>query len=461
VKHRKKLGSGKQRLPAEDARRRQFVVQKVLFGAVVLALIALIDVIVLRFTMSSQQNDSSLIQMVGLLGFIIVLYGLARRGYYRLSAGVLIGLFFAAATYLIFEWSIYIQPGLLMYAMIIVMTGVMVGTRSAIFMAVACGLCLSALGWLQVEGSLSPDLSWMQNDLHAGDGLVFTALLGITAIIAWLSNHEIDKSLARARSSEIALKHERDNLEVRVRERTQQLEQAQMERVLELQRFAEFGRLSAGLLHDMANPLTIASLNLEELSSKQRSQLTNRATKSIQHLERYVVAARKQLQKTSELKQFSIGAELRQVVSMLSYKAQQCKVAVEIVRTGNINLYGDPVKFNQLVANLIANAIDAYDDVPEDRPGRLIRVKVEKETKYIVLTVQDWGVGIQPKDLSTLFQPFYTTKQSGGRGTGLGLSMVKRIVEEDFHGTIKASSTTAHGTQFIAHLQNGSKPTDN
>jgi len=137
----------------------------------------------------------------------------------------------------------------------------------------------------------------------------------IIGLVSWLSDREIDRSLCRARESEAALARERANLEIKVNERTQQLEETQLLHLMELRRFAEFGRLSANLLHEVANPLTAASLSLQLIDDRRYPGLVWQARKNLKHIERYVESARKQLKGQGEITTFCVRSELNQVTS--------------------------------------------------------------------------------------------------------------------------------------------------
>lgn len=254
------------------------------------------------------------------------------------------------------------------------------------------------------------------------------------------------------RSKQIALARERDYLELKIRQRTQELEEAQLMRLLELQRFAEFGRISARLLHEVANPLTAASLNLNRLDHRQSVALSQ-ARQSLRQLERYVLAARKQLSNQSEPVIFSPQAEIRQLLTVLRPLARAERVQLELESSQSIKTLGDPVKFSQIVSNLVANAIDAYAQT--SLPNRRVRIRLRTTAKWIELIVQDWGKGIEPNDLPQLFEPFYTTKLSDQRGLGIGLAIVKQAVETDFQGRIAVSSTKNNGTVFKVKLPSG------
>ena len=242
-------------------------------------------------------------------------------------------------------------------------------------------------------------------------------LFAMISLTSLLSNREISKSLRRARLSERALLKERSSLEEKVIERTSQLEQLQKERLLQEQRFAEFGRISAGLIHDIANPLTVATLRLEQLNESKSTEIVD-VIESIKWLERYTNAARRQLMNESKVENIILAKEVSQIIDLTSHKARRRVVKVKSEIDNHVILFGDPSKFSQIMVNLISNAIDAYIVTPSSQC--IVLVTADKNIRETIVTVQDWGIGINKSEIENVFRPFYGTKRSGDRGQELG-----------------------------------------
>ena len=102
----------------------------------------------------------------------------------------------------------------------------------------------------------------------------------------------------------------------------------------------------------------------------------------------------------------------------------------------------DPNQINQVLLNLLLNAIQAME-----KPGA-IHVSLRQDHESALITVADEGKGISPENLDNIFRPFFTTK---GHGTGLGLSLARRIVEAH-GGSIRVRSQVGKGTQFEVRL---------
>jgi len=224
-------------------------------------------------------------------------------------------------------------------------------------------------------------------------------------------------------------------------------EQLSNRQLYELHRFAELGRLSASLLHEISNPLTAALLHLDQFADKD-SPAIRQARHNIELLRRYVESARQQVRRESSRQAFKIQPQLNQLKRLMLPLARRNGVRLFIEPAGNLQLYGDPVKFQQILANLMVNAIDAYSD---DRYGMLdkaVQVRVTTSSRQVTIRVIDWGHGIASDQLAHIFEPFYSTKSQTGHGLGIGLALVKQYATEDFNAAIRVTSSRRLGTQF-------------
>lgn len=214
----------------------------------------------------------------------------------------------------------------------------------------------------------------------------------------------------------------------------------------ELQRLAELGRLSATLLHEISNPLTAALLHLENAGHDPAS--LREARRSIKTLKRYVEAARQQVRKQSTLTDFKITTSLAQIKRVIIPLAKKAGVNLVFSSVPDCRLYGDPVKFQQVLANLIVNAIEAYQNQPADRLAKPVHVQISAAAHTLMIEVSDWGQGIDQAQIAHIFEPFYTTKSQAGHGLGIGLAIVRQYVTDDFGGSISVRSSSRHGTTF-------------
>ncbi len=431
-----------------DERRREYILNILL---TFLSLFASLSLFISGYNFLSTDVEHNSSSFIGTCVFASLIYGLlwvSRRGHYRVSSYLFIAILCLAGLQLLLAYGFVLPHATLTFVVAIVISSVLISARMGLLLTGLLAVVEISVGLAQLHHVLHPNLLWLRQSLNFGDSASYAIVFAIIGVVTWLSNREIDRSLLRARLSESELAQERDSLEVRVQARTRELEDSQRLRVTELQRFAEFGRLSANLLHEVASPLTAASLNLEQ-ASHDENYLIEQVQKNIQQIERYVSSARKQLQRESSRATMDVTAEIDQVVSLVMPLARESGVELRVHVPSSLTLYGDSVKFSQLIANLVVNAIDASRSL---RRARFVHIYAKQHNKWLTIDVIDHGTGVQLAKIDQVFEPFYSTKTADNRGLGIGLSLVKQFVEEDFGGTISVTSTPKHGTKFTVIL---------
>ena len=218
----------------------------------------------------------------------------------------------------------------------------------------------------------------------------------------------------------------------------------------ELHRLAELGRVSASLLHEIGNPLTSALLHIEKYADKNSPSLQE-VRRSIKRIYTYVEAARQQARSESRQASFGICAQVAQVKRLVQPLARKAGVKLIINDLPGCRLYGDRVKFQQILANLIINAIEAYERDEACSIEKIVKVEITAGQK-LTIKVHDHGSGIAVSDIKRIFEPFFTTKSLSGHGLGIGLELVKQYVDHDFKGSLYVHSSRRRGTQFIINL---------
>lgn len=436
-----------------DDQRRELILNILLCGLGLISLLSDLTTVTNHIQGNNPDQASSIIVVLVFSLVIFFLWWRSRHGHYRSSSYIVLGLFWLGATQLLLTWSFELPSTQLAFAMLVVIAGVLLTARAALRLTLILIVYIFILSYYQVYGKLNPDHKWLNQSLQLADVIGLIAGLLVIGLVSWLANREIDRSLDRARRSEAELEAERDQLEVKVIERTKELERAQLERVMELQRLAEFGRLSAGLLHDVASPLTVASLNLKELGSKSQDLLVRQALQSMLYIERFLDSARKQLKAQSSVGSFTVSTEIKQVMTILKSRAREVSVSLELSPSPRVRLTGDPVKFSQIMANLILNAIEAYS-VDDAKTDRKITITVSQDKKWTEVSVVDHGRGLTKGQIDRIFETFYSTQDSSSSNMGIGLATVKRLAEKDFKGRVKATSSARTGTRFTVYLQN-------
>lgn len=455
----------------EDLRRQELILNILLLfsvaGFILLNIIRLIDVIG-----NPQDRGLPLIYTLGILVFFIFLFWLARRGWIKTAAWALLTIYSLPMFYSFIAWGTDLPAALLLAVLIITLSGVLISANLVLISTIVISLFLIALTYAQSEGLVGVNRYWLAEKYELGDAIAHAIIFLIIAGIAWLFCLEIGRALKRARVSEAELRQERDSLEIKVIQRTAQLRQAEAEKIDQLYRLAEFGRLSSGIFHDLLNPLTAVSLNLEQIKETTTDKILNaksnlsQAILATHKMEGLIAGIKKQIQRESDLTIFAINQEIEQIIQILAYKALRANVQINFSATKQSNLYGDPIKFGQIITNLLANAIEASEDSDpqnSDRENKTKKVEIilRSNKQAITLTVTDQGLGIAPENIDKIFEPFFSTKKEAGRGLGLGLASTKNIIEKNFNGTIAVSSTPGQGSLFTVTLPFNRQPHEN
>jgi C4-dicarboxylate-specific signal transduction histidine kinase len=164
-------------------------------------------------------------------------------------------------------------------------------------------------------------------------------------------------------------------------------------------------------------------------------------------MEKFVSLVRKQISMAEIKNNFSPAKEIRDSIQIVKYKIQTKNVEIHCDLDNGIKIYGNNLKFGQIATNLISNSIDAFS---KNASAKNIWIKLCKEEKNIVLSIADDGPGIPDEIRKNIFDPFFTTKDFEN-GTGMGLAIVKDLVEDHLGGRIEVESNK-NGTKFAINI---------
>lgn len=224
-------------------------------------------------------------------------------------------------------------------------------------------------------------------------------------------------------------------------------------KLLHSEKMASLGKLAAGVAHEINNPLggilIYANMLFEETSPEdpRRADLKQIVDQTLRCKEIVKELLDFSRQTTHCWVHCDINQALQQTISLLGKQAlfQDIQIIKEI-DPHLPQIIADPGQLNQVLINLMTNAVDAM----EGKGILTVRTYSITDEEKIGLEITDTGYGIQEENLSRIFDPFFTTKDIG-KGTGLGLSTVYGIIEEH-GGTIAVESSVGQGTTFILRL---------
>ncbi len=234
-------------------------------------------------------------------------------------------------------------------------------------------------------------------------------------------------------------------------------------------RLAEIGEMSSGFAHEINNPLQIIRAeqtlveailgDLRESGQLKESEDTRQIQDSLDQIKIQIArcaeitqgilkfARKKEVSETAEV---DLPSFLPELIGLVKRKANVEGITIEQQIPKDLpHLKADPAQLQQVIVNLLNNAIDAIVEKHGARGGN-INIEVGREDGSICIEVRDDGPGIRKENLEKIFTPFFTTKPVG-KGTGLGLSICYGIITK-MDGNMEVFSEEGQGTRFRIHL---------
>jgi len=292
---------------------------------------------------------------------------------------------------------------------------------------------------------------------------VFIEFAASSAVVSWFSSWR--------RRAESELKYARDELQLRVDERTADLKRKNEQLLVEIAereraedayyqaqaelarvtRLSAMGALAASISHEVNQPLAAVVTNADAclmwLSSTPPNlqearaalecvaQQGTRASDVVRHIRAMFTKA------APERTTIDLNDLIRDVCNLIEGAAVRNQVVLQTELTTDVPaIVGDRVQLQQVIVNLVLNGIEAMSGVQERRRRLLIRSEMSNSNE-VVVAIRDSGIGIDPKDEKKLFDPFFTTKE---QGMGMGLAISSSIIEAH-GGRLWATSNSDYG----------------
>ena len=429
-------------------------------------------------------------------GFLLadlVVLALMRGGRIRL-AGVLfvLELWLLVALYTVSFGGLH-GPGYIGSVIVILAAGLLLGVKPAVAIAGFTVLFGAALAVAESRNLLPPLPPEPYVTINVLAAMAVTLILAI--VLLNLAVRSILESLERTRRNEHALREAnrelqelRSSLEERVLERTRELEDSNsrldnayhqmeehQERLIQSEKLASLGRLTAGIAHEINTPLAAVRTSLfqigevmeeygslaggavigaaghEEFSAEMR-KLIGMAKTAAEQAAGFVRSIRAQTRDVEgkEKRRFNAVAVVQESLLLLSHAMIKSGCTASFAPpAGVVELFGSPGHLSQIVTNLVTNSIDGC--IPKG--GGAITLSLRPSADCVLLEVIDSGIGIPVEHQPHVFDPMFTTKFYGERA-GMGLTIVQETVVGKFGGTIAFTSEPGSGARFTVTFPN-------
>lgn len=303
--------------------------------------------------------------------------------------------------------------------------------------------------------------------------LLFGALFGLISLISKRLITDRLENLAK-HTSLIKLENESEYLKVTGRDEISQLEsninefirqvrhsqklyKSEQARSVHTSKLAALGEMSAGIAHEINNPLAVIAGGLQLLKRNRsdetkfdsRLESLSKATLRIEKIVRGLQRFGRSI-KGSEFRIEPLESILAEVLVFTEAKALRHKTQINVESVSGFSIKCDQVEIEQVFINLVNNSIDAVKKTEE----RWVKISARSNEEKVIIQVTDSGRGIPLEVQQKLFEPFFTTKPVG-QGTGLGLSITKGIL--DRHDAKISLRSDSDNTCFEVEFP---KPTD-
>lgn len=239
-----------------------------------------------------------------------------------------------------------------------------------------------------------------------------------------------------------------------------EIQRDRLKRMYRTDRLAVLGELAAGAAHEIKNPLTSIRSTIQYLSNDfdpytEKGQMMHELLNETERINK-IVQGLLSFARPSELNATEVDMEqlINQTLLLINNTLKKLQVEVEFEYfTEQTTISGDAEQLKQVCLNIILNAAEAMKGNDESRPRTLYismeqGAMIDARSRYLLLSIEDTGKGIDEKDIDNVFNPFFTTKEEG---TGLGLAICYGIINRH-KGELEVRSIPEKGTCFTIKL---------
>jgi len=399
--------------------------------------------ILLSFHYSIFHNFSTLSMLLlgaSMLAYLSLCALTLRVGRVMVSAHLIIIFYYLVAVFVSITQGITSPIGLLLYCFFILVGGVLFGST---YIVRTTTWTIVSLFTLQLGVELGLSLQ-SNTPSSVAEVTAYAIFYGVFALVGWLASSQIERALNDSLQAKVEILHQKNLLAEALTSEEYRRQRLQIEELGNLYQFAELGQQTTLLFHEFANQLTTLSLDIDEPTASNRRH----AQKTLKEMNQTMHMVREKLSST-DYEIVKIADVLSDVIKEHRAKLRAAHIRLitrhQTTRYQAVT-YGDRLNLRQILNVLIDNAIHAYAETKS--PSKLIEIILTTTDTTVSVNIIDFGAGISSEQRKRLFKASHTTKLGGH---GIGLFIAKRIIEQQFRGSIQLAASDIR-TEFIIEL---------
>ena len=378
------------------------------------------------------------------IAYILVAHWAFVTEKFTAASIIILSFYFLIASACLSYWGINTATGLLILGFIIFLSGILLGMRTIVPVGIVCIAAIISIHTVHLLGLVVPDRSALAMESHIGDIVTYSALLGVFALISWITSFHINTSFSQLQKTKVKLRQQKEALAIKLEEESQKLREAQLAEMQQLYAFAQIGQSTTAVLHELANQLSVLTFDINGLAENSQPKKTVvDAQNSIHQINRTIHEVRARIRTKSDGKIFDLVPLVRDITQNI--KTPNITYGF-VSQEQHAFVQGDPSNLSNVMLILLGNARDACLNTKDARVESRISCRTEGK---LLISVTDNGCGLSDKARQVLFRPQPSAKK---HSMGIGLYIAKNIIESQFAGTLEYDHQNQTQTSFLIKL---------
>lgn len=430
-----------------DKKRKAFLIKIISFICFFITLIKFLGD--LKVADVSENHFEFLFFPVLALTFIILL---VKKGHIHLVSYLTIVLIVIFSLKGSFVWGIDSYTIYTIYPFIIFLSSILIGSKFSLLVFLLFCFNLIFTFFLQRDGYFFENYFWIEFSPNFFNLLTILIVYLLMTFLFWVSSKGIENTLDRSKKLAQQLKLHNKRLEIVVEKKTNQLKMLQFKQLTKIAPLLDLGKLSAGLIHDIREPLSVLSVILQDAQqNKNIVHDLDKAFLAINKIDDLSKISSCKLFSESELEVFNLNQEIYKLISLFEYNSRLKKIKIIFAPHKEFELHADRKKLIQVLTNLLLNALESYDNV--EKKEKYVFIKLVKKPRNLLIVIKDYGIGIKTEQLTHIFEPGFSSKDMSG-SLGFGLYVSQEVMREIFYSKIRVASKDKIGSSFSLFIKN-------